>query len=61
MAALSVSADVKDFTVDNNIADSSRVYDLDEEVVVAQPKEQFRLRVQPVSSSMFSVDEIASV
>ena len=61
MAALSVSADVKDFTVDNNLADSSRVYDLDEVVVVAQPKEQFRLRVQPVSSSMFSVDEIASV
>ena len=61
MAALSVSADVKDFTVDNNLADSSRVYDLDEVVVVAQPTEQFRLRVQPVSSSMFSVDEIASV
>ena len=39
MAALSVSADVKDFTVDNNLADSSRVYDLDEVVVVAQPKE----------------------
>jgi hypothetical protein len=61
MAAISVSADVKDTPADVNLADSSRVYDLDEVVVVAQPKEQFRLRVQPVSSSMFSSEEIASV
>jgi hypothetical protein len=30
------------------------VYDLDEIVVVKQPKEQYRLRLQPVSASMFS-------
>lgn len=35
-------------------ADTSRVYDIDEVVVVDQPKENFRLRQQPVSSSSFS-------
>ena len=35
------------------LADSSRVIDLDEVVVVSQPKEQVRLRLQPVSSSVF--------
>ncbi len=34
--------------------DTSRVIDLDEVVVVAQPKEAYRLRQQPVSSSMFT-------
>ena len=38
--------------------DTSRVVDLDEVVVVAQPKETFRLRRQPVSSSVFSSDEM---
>ncbi len=37
-----------------NLNDSSRVYDLDEVVVIKQPKEQYRLRLQPISSSMFS-------
>mgnify|MGYP006361603917 FL=1 len=35
-------------------ADSSRVYDIDEVVVVDQPKENLRLRQQPLSSSSFS-------
>ena len=35
------------------VADSSRVYDLDEVVVVSQPKESFLLRQQPMSSSVF--------
>lgn len=39
-------------------ADSSRVVDLDEVVVVAQPKEQVRLRLQPVSSAVFGTDEM---
>ena len=39
-------------------ADSSRVIDLDEVVVVAQPKENFRLRMQPVSSSVFTSNEL---
>ena len=40
------------------VADSSRVHDLDEVVVVSQPKESFLLRQQPVSSSVFSTAEI---
>ena len=36
------------------LSDSSRVVDLDEVVVVSQPKEQYRLRLQPLSSSVFS-------
>ena len=41
-----------------SVADTSRVIDLDEVVVVAQPKEQFRLRQQPMSSTVFTDDEI---
>ncbi|MCH5301546.1 MAG: TonB-dependent receptor [Prevotella sp.] len=40
------------------VADSSRVVDLDEVVVVSQPKEQFRLRQQPVSSTVFTGSEL---
>ena len=40
------------------VADSSRVHDLDEVVVVSQPKESFLLRQQPMSSSVFSTAEI---
>ena len=43
------------------LTDSSRVVDLDEVVVVSQPKEQFRLRQQPVSSSVFSTAEMNSL
>ena len=35
------------------VNDTSKVIDLDELVVVAQPKEQVRLRLQPVSSNVF--------
>lgn len=35
------------------VNDTSKVVDLDELVVIAQPKEQVRLRLQPVSSSVF--------
>ena len=38
--------------------DSSKVFDLDEVVVVSQPKEAVRLRQQPLSSSVFSSHEI---
>ncbi len=48
--SLSISAN----TVPSLLSDSSRIYDLDEVTVISQPKEQFRLRLQPVSSSMFS-------
>ena len=39
-------------------ADTSRVVDLDEVVVVAQPKEGFLLRQQPMSSSAFGSREM---
>ena len=40
------------------LGDSSRVIDLDEVVVVSQPKEQVRLRLQPVSSSVFGSEQL---
>lgn len=40
------------------MADTSRVVDLDEVVVVAQPKEVFRLRQQPLSSSVFGDNDL---
>ena len=36
------------------LADTSRVVDLDEVVVVSQPKENFRLRRQPVAATVFT-------
>ena len=36
------------------IGDTSRVYDIDEVVVIDQPKEAFRLRQQPLSSTSFN-------
>ena len=40
------------------VSDTSRVVDLDEVVVVAQPKEQTRLRLQPLSSSVFGSEQM---
>ena len=37
-----------------NPTDTSLVRDLDDVVVVSQPKEQYRMRMQPLSASMFS-------
>ena len=52
------AADVKVEEMENSmeviaVKDTSKVVDLDEVVVVAQPKEQVRLRLQPVSSNVF--------
>lgn len=44
--------------VNTVLTDSSRVYDLDEVVVVAQAKESFRLRQQPLSSTVVSGDDM---
>jgi iron complex outermembrane receptor protein len=41
-----------------SLLDSSRVHDLDEVIVISQPKENFRLRQQALSSSMFSYQNI---
>ena len=46
---------------DVSVNDTSRVVDLDEVIVVAQPKEVARLRVQPVSSSVFDTKEMDRV
>ncbi len=43
------------------VADTSRVVDLDELVIVAQPKESGLLRTRPVSASMFSSTDIQSL
>ena len=40
------------------VADTSRVVDLDEVIIVAQPKEQVRLRLQPVSSNVFGSEQL---
>jgi iron complex outermembrane receptor protein len=41
-----------------NLNDTSRVYDLDQVMVVRQPKEQYRLRLQPLSSSFYSAKDL---
>lgn len=41
--------------------DTSRVYNLDEVVIVSQPKEALLLRQQPLSSSMFTGNDINSL
>ncbi|MBQ9654765.1 MAG: TonB-dependent receptor [Prevotella sp.] len=43
------------------IADTSRVYDLDEVVVVSQSKEYMKLRQQPLSSTVLTTNEIGSL
>ena len=42
-------------------SDSSRVYDIDEIVVIAQPKEVLRLRQQPLSASSFDNTQLYSI
>jgi hypothetical protein len=42
-------------------ADSSRVFDIDEVVVAAQPKEQYRLRMQPLSSTSLGARQLTSL
>lgn len=58
IAAQCYAADVKDASttpVTTNAAlDSSRIYDIEEVVVVEQPKESYRLRQQSLSSTTFS-------
>ena len=46
---------------ETEISDSSRVFDLDEVVVISQPKESLRERVRPVSSSVFSSNELTNL
>lgn len=41
--------------------DTAKVYDIDEVVVVDQPKEAYRLRQQPISSTQFSTFQLANI
>lgn len=43
------------------VNDTSKVVDLDELVVVAQPKEQVRLRLQPLSSNVFGSEQMSQL
>ena len=58
-----VAADVKNEHAEPGmdimaVNDTSKVVDLDELVVVAQPKEQVRLRLQPLSSNVFGSEQM---
>ena len=60
MVALAVGAILPTMASEvENLADSARVYDLDEVVVVSQAKEFYRLRQQPVSSTVLTSNEIS--
>lgn len=54
----SLATPLNDLEKVEELADSSKVIDLDEVVVVAQPKEQVRLRLQPVSSNVFGAEQL---
>lgn len=56
-----VSPDNYNVYDNSEVVDTSRVFDLDEVVVVAQPKELLRLRQQPLSSSVFTSRELGSL
>lgn len=50
-----ISFDIKESP---EVLDTSRIFDIDEIIVVSQPKENYRLRMQALSSSSFSGNEI---
>ena len=58
LLAIGLSMTTAGATEESALADSSKVVDLDEVVVVAQPKEQVRLRLQPVSSNVFGAEQL---
>ena len=64
MAATSLGANVlttlqpASIMAAEEMTDTSRVVDLDEVVVVAQPKEQYRLRQQALSSTVLTAEEM---
>lgn len=58
-AATDVNNEIVERAVESvAVNDTSKVIDLDELVVVAQPKEQVRLRLQPVSSNVFGSEQL---
>lgn len=44
-----------------DLNDTSKVYDIDEVVIVSSPKEVFRLRQQPISSNSLGADDLSSL
>ena len=58
LSAVEMTADNVKEAYFENANDTSRVVDLDEVVVIAQPKEGFLLRQQPLSSSAFGAKEL---
>ncbi|MFA4045342.1 TonB-dependent receptor [Prevotella sp. PCHR] len=56
--AITAAATISAADTHGTAADSSRVVDLDEVVVVSLPKEAFRLRQQPLSSSVFTTADM---
>ena len=58
IAAVTLQAAAVENLVDIALNDTSRVIDLDEVVVVSQPKEQVRLRLQPLSSSAYGEEQL---
>ncbi|MCR5269650.1 MAG: TonB-dependent receptor [Prevotella sp.] len=60
MSVVSVKGN-KVITTPEEMNDSSRVVDLDEVVVVSQPKDAFRLRLQPTHSVVFGEKELKHI
>lgn len=58
LAAFSMLPAMAEAGLETAAADSSRVYDLDEVVVVSQPKEVYRLRQQPMSATVLTSREM---
>lgn len=54
LVALALMLSESLFAEEIAVMDTSKVHDLDEIVIVSQPKENARLRLQPVSSTVFS-------
>ena len=61
MAAAGNAAEPRNPLNVRNLADSSRVFDLDDVVVISQPKENFGLRRQALSSSVFTSSEMSAL
>jgi len=58
-AAADVKSEKTEHGIENvAINDTSKVVDLDEVVVISQPKEQVRMRLQPLSSNVFGSEQI---
>lgn len=60
-ALLAAAATLPASAWETNLSDTSKVYDLDEIQIVRQSKEQFRLRQQPISSSMYSALDLKNL